>query len=398
MPITLHDIKKAAERIAPYVIHTDVTRMALPFGGELFIKMENLQLTGAFKVRGAANCILQFDEKRRQAGALAASAGNHAQGVARAAREQGIRCTIVMPKSAPLSKIAATEALGARVILAGDNYDEACARALELAQETGATFVHPFNDESVIAGQGTLGLEILEDLPGVGQVLVPVGGGGLAAGVAIAIKSIDPAVRVIGVEPSAAASMSASLRAGYPITLPQVNTIADGIAVKTPGELTYRYCEKYLDDVVTVDDDDIAKAVLHLMEKAKIVSEGAGAAGVAAALAEKVALRPDRPTLALLSGGNIDVTMIARIIDKGLIRAGRKAIIDTQMADKPGQLKRLIAMIGDSGANIVSVHHDRIRPDMPIGESAVSVEIETRDRDHVREIRTVLSENGYRVQ
>ena len=397
MSITLKDVQDAKVRIAPYVRRTDITQMTLPSGGELFIKLENLQATGAFKVRGAANCILQLSDEQKRAGVLAASAGNHAQGVARAARELGLHCTIVMPAGAPLSKIAATEHYGAKVVLFGETYDDACAHALELVERTGATFIHPFNDERVIAGQGTLGLEVLEDLPSVGQVLVPLGGGGLAAGVALAIKSIDPTVKVYGVEPATAASMQASLKAHRIVTLASAATIADGIAVKTPGELTFQYCQEYLDGVLTVDDDDIAKAILHLLEKSKIVSEGAGAAGVAAVMAGKLPLLPDRATLAILSWGNIDVTMVSRIIDKGLIRAGRKAIIDTELTDKPGQLVRFLSCISSTGANIVSVQHNRMRPDMGVGSSAVSVELETRDRQHVFEIKALLEDAGYRL-
>lgn len=397
MAVTLQDIMAARERIAPYVRHTDVTQMSLPRGGELLMKLENLQATGAFKVRGAANCLLQLSDEQKAAGVLAASAGNHAQGVARAAREMKLNATIVMPKAAPLSKIAATEHFGAKVVLYGENYDEACAYALNMAEESGATFIHPFNDERVIAGQGTLGLEIMEDVPDVGQILVPVGGGGLIAGIALAVKSVDPTIKVIGVEPKNAASMQSSLVAGRLVTLASAVTIADGIAVKTPGELTFELCRKYVDEIVTVDDDDIAKAILHLLEKGKIVSEGAGAAGVAAMLSGKVPLLEAAPTVALLSGGNIDVTMVARIIDKGLIRAGRKALIDTDVPDKPGQLAKLLALISTTGANIVSVQHDRIRPQMEIGMSAISVELETRDRNHVFEIKSLLEESGYRL-
>ncbi len=397
MSITLEQIREARVRIAPYVRHTDMTQMTLPNGGELLIKMENLQATGAFKVRGAANCILQLTDGQKKAGVLAASAGNHAQGVARAARELGIAATIVMPEGAPLSKIAATERYGARVVLYGANYDDACAYALELVERTGATFIHPFNDEQVIAGQGTLALEILEDVPNVGQILVPVGGGGLISGIAIAIKNIDPTIRVIGVEPSTAASMQASLKAHRAVTLASAATIADGIAVKTPGDLTFRYCQEYLDDVVTVDDDEIAKAILHLLEKGKIVSEGAGAAGVAAMHAGKVQLLEDRSTVAVLSGGNIDVTMVARIIDKGLMQAGRKTIINTELTDKPGQLVKLLSSISATGANIVTVEHDRIRPDMSVSASAVRVELETRDRQHIFEIKALLEDQGYRL-
>lgn len=396
MPIALDDIRAAKERIAPYVRRTDLTQMMLPDGGELYIKLENLQYTGAFKVRGAFNCILQLTEEQKKAGVLAASAGNHAQGVARAARELSLDCTIVMPSGAPLSKIAATEHYGANVVLYGNSYDDACAHALQLVKKTGATFIHPFNDERVIAGQGTLGIEILEDIK-AGQILVPLGGGGLASGIAIAAKGIDPTVRVIGVEPQSAASMRSSIQAQRIVTLASANTIADGIAVKTPGELTYPLCRDYLDEVVTVDDDDIAKAILHLLEKCKIVSEGAGAAGVAAMLSKKVAPLPDRPTVALLSGGNIDVTMVARIIDKGLIRTGRKTLIRTTLTDKPGQLVKLLSMISTTGANIVTVQHDRMAADMNVTESAVSIELETRDRRHVFEIRSTLEDAGYKL-
>jgi len=397
MSISILDIQQARQRIAPYVVHTDLTAMALPGGGELTIKMENLQATGAFKVRGAANCLLQLSEEQKKAGVLAASAGNHAQGVARSAREMGLSCTIVMPQGAPISKILATEQYGAKVVLHGAVYDDAYAHALMLSKETGATFIHPFNDEKVIAGQGTIGLEILEDMPNVGQVLVPVGGGGLAAGVALAIKSLRPDVKVYGVEPVGAASMKASLQADRVVTLASAVTIADGIAVKTPGDLTFALCNQYLDGVITVEEDDIAKAILHLLEKAKIVSEGAGAAPVAAMMAGKLPLMDDRPTVAVLSGGNIDVTMVSRIIDKGLIRAGRKAMIHSVLSDKPGQLAKFVSLLAGTGANIVSVQHDRTRPDMDLGCSAISVEIETRDRQHVFAIKAMLEEAGYPI-
>ena len=397
MSITLNDVRLAQERITPYIRRTDIAHVALPLGGELHIKLENLQYTGAFKIRGAFNCMLQLTQEQRSAGVLAASAGNHAQGVARAANALGLNCTIVMPTGAPLSKITATEQYGAKVVLHGNTYDDACAHALQLVEESGATFIHPFNDERVIAGQGTLGLEILEDLPKAGQILVPLGGGGLAAGVAIAAKAIDPTVRVIGVEPKNAASMRASVDAGRIVTLASSNTIADGIAVKTPGDITYSLCRDYLDDIVMVDEDDIARSILYLLEKCKIVSEGAGAAGVAAMLAGKVQLLCDRPTVALLSGGNIDVTMVARIIDKGLIRTGRKTLIRTTISDKPGQLVKLLSIISTTGANIVAIQHDRMAADMNVTESAVELELETRDRRHVFEILSTLEDAGYKL-
>ncbi len=397
MPITLHDVRLAHERILPYIRRTDIAQVALPLGGELHIKLENLQYTGAFKLRGAFNCMLQLTEEQKQAGVLAASAGNHAQGVARAANALGLNCTIVMPTGAPLSKITATEQYGAKVVLFGSTYDDACSHALQLVEETGATFIHPFNDERVIVGQGTLALEILQDLPKAGQILVPLGGGGLAAGIAIAAKELDPTVRVIGVEAKNAASMRASVDAGRIVTLASSNTIADGIAVKTPGDVTYPLCRDYLYDIFTVDEDDIARSILYLLEKCKIVSEGAGAAGVAAMLAGKVQLLCDRPTVALLSGGNIDVTMVARIIDKGLIRTGRKTLIRTTISDKPGQLVKLLSIISTTGANIVAIQHDRMAADMNVTESAVELELETRDRRHVFEILSTLEDAGYKL-
>ncbi|MDL2218094.1 threonine ammonia-lyase [Christensenellaceae bacterium OttesenSCG-928-M15] len=396
MAVTIADIQKAYERIRPYIRKTDVTQITMPKGGELYIKLENLQFTGAYKIRGAFNCMLQLNEKQKQAGVLAASAGNHAQGVARAARELALRATIVMPKGAPLSKIAATERYGAKVILHGDSYDDACAHALELAAQTGKTFIHPFDDERIIAGQGTLGIEILDQID-AGTVLVPVGGGGLASGVSTALKALKKNIRVIGVEPENAASMSSSIRARRIITLPSSNTIADGIAVKTPGELTYPLCRDLLDEVVTVDEGEIANAILFLLEKGKIVSEGAGAATIAAVFSGKTPLDDKKPTVAVLSGGNIDVTMVSRIIDKGLIRSGRKTLISTQVGDKPGQLVRLLELISSTGANIVTVQHSRIDPHLNVTDSAVSVEIETRDKQHVFEIRNTLEDEGYRL-
>lgn len=395
MSVTLDDIKKAEKRIQPYIRHTDVTRMVYE-GRELYIKLENLQITGAYKVRGAFNRMLQLSESERKKGVLAASAGNHAQGVALAAKTLGIKCTIVMPLNAPLQKIAATEGYGAKVVLFGATYDDACAHALELVEKTGAIFIHPFNDERVIAGQGTVALELLEDIH-PGTVLVPVGGGGLASGIAVALKSIDPTIRVIGVEPASAASMSGSVKAGRIITLASSATIADGIAVKTPGSITFEMCRNYLDDIITVEDNLIASTILLLMEKSKIVSEGAGAAPVAAFIAGMKNEQPsERPTVAILSGGNIDATMLSRIIEKGLVWAGRKIILKTELSDKPGFLARLLTILSQTGANIVSIQHDRALPDT-VTSAAVILELETRDMEHVREIKTLLSEEGYRL-
>lgn len=396
MSVSFEDVEAAASRISPYIHLTDITQMPLPGKKDkLFIKTENLQVTGSFKVRGAFNRILQLTEDEKSKGVLAASAGNHAQGVALAAQTLEIPCTIVMPRTAPLSKIAATESYGAKVVLFGEVYDDAFNHALEIQEKTGATFVHPFDDEAVIAGQGTIGLEILRQLPKVEQVVVPIGGGGLAAGIALTVKTANPSIKVIGVEPKNAASMLASFKSRHPVTLASATTIADGIAVKTPGNLTYGICCKNIDEIVTVEDDDIANTILYLLEKTKIVSEGAGAATVAAALMGKIALNV--PTVAVLSGGNIDVTVVARIIDKGLLKAGRKFILFTLVADRPGQLAALLALVSGTGANVVMINHDRLAPFAPIGSTMIKLELETRDRQHVYEIRSLLEDNGYKI-
>lgn len=389
IPLTLDDVKQAAQRLEPYIRRTAVTTLSLPNSKQnVFVKMENLQITGSFKVRGAMNRVLNLTQEERMRGVLAASAGNHAQGVALAAEQCGVPCTIVMPKTAPLSKIAATRDLGANVVLYGEVYDEACFYAYSIAEKSGAVFIHPFNDAFVIAGQGTIGLEILEKHPEIKQVIMPVGGGGLAAGIALTLKSIDPSIRVIGVEPKQAASMKECFSANRVVTLATVSTMADGIAVKTPGELTYAIFRKHMDNIVTVDDGEIANTILYLLEKAKIVSEGAGAAAIAAALSGKIDL--SIPTMAVLSGGNIDVTMIERIIDKGMAKQGRKLALITFIPDKPGHLNRVLGIISETGANIVSINHDRIATDVELGWSMVKFELETRDRNHEYEIRSAL--------
>ena len=390
MDITLSDIKAARRRISPYIHETDITSVTMP-NGTLYVKAENLQKTGSFKVRGATNKILQLSYEQKMRGVLAASAGNHAQGVAIAARNAGIACTIVMPKNAPLSKISATREYGATVVLEGDGYDDAYAHALKIEAQTGAVFIHPFDDYDVIAGQGTIGLEILDEHPTVEQILIPIGGGGLAAGVAFAVKSINPNIRVIGVEPTQAASMHKSLTQGKITTLASALTMADGIAVKTPGIITYALCKQYVDEIVEVSEDEIAAAILYLLEKAKIVSEGAGAAAVAAAISAKIT--PNLDTVAILSGGNIDVTLISQIIDKGLMQAGRKVVIKVLLGDRPGQLVRLLEIISNTGANIVSIRHDRMHTSAPINYTVVDVVLETRNRDHISEIYEAVGKN-----
>ncbi len=394
--VTPGDVRVAMERIAPHIHRTDVAEVALPDGGTLLVKAESLQTTGSFKARGAFNRMLMLSDDERAHGVIAASAGNHAQGVAKAAKRLGVDCTIVMPKNAPLMKIAAVEGYGAHIILHGEVYDDAYAHAIDLRNATGATFIHPFDDAAIVAGQGTIALEIAQQAPDLEMLLVPVGGGGLAAGVALAMHELMPACKVYGVEPEGAASMLASFKAGRPVTLASAATIADGIAVKTPGDLTYALCREYLKGVVTVDDGEIASAMLYLLERAKIVTEGAGAASFAAALYGRAPIK-GRKTMALLSGGNIDSTMIARIIDKGLVKAGRKMSVKVLVLDRPGQLGALLDVVSETGANVVAVSHDRLRADVAIGSTVVELELETRDRAHALLLRTILSERDYRI-
>ena len=318
-----------------------------------------------------------------------------AQGVALAARAFGVSATIVMPAGAPLSKVKATRELGANVVLHGSVYDDAYAEACRIQQETGATFIHPFDDPMVIAGQGTIGLEIMDDLPDVDTIVVPIGGGGLASGVASAVKMLHPNVRVIGVQAAGAAGMKASIEAGHVVSLDAAKTIADGIAVKKPGELTFALCSKYLDEIVTVDDDEIAQAILFLMERGKMVAEGAGAAPVAAIMNRKFDV--SGKVAAVISGGNIDVTMISRIIEKGLLRAGRMTKLRILMQDRPGQLEMASRIIAAEGANVMVVHHDRTDVDLDIRDAILEITMETQDREHAQRVIDALRASGFKV-
>nr|CAD67960.1 putative threonine dehydratase catabolic [Thermotoga sp. RQ2] len=397
--ITLEDIKEA-QRTLKNVVH----RTALAYssvlsevtGGEIYLKMENLQKTGSFKIRGAYNKIAHLSEEERKRGVVAASAGNHAQGVALAAQIFGIHATIVMPKYAPLSKITKTRNLGAQVILEGNIFDEAYEAALRIQEKTGAVFVHPFNDPHVIAGQGTIGLEIMEDLPDVEVVVVPVGGGGLISGVSVAIKSMNPEVKVIGVQTENMPSMIASLRRGRAERVEGKPTLADGIAVKKPGDLTFELVKKYVDEMVVVNEEEIADAILFLLEQAKVVAEGAGAVGVAAVL-NKLDVKGKKVAI-VISGGNIDVNMIDRIINKGLVKSGRKVFIETFVMDRPGALKELLGIVAELGANVLSVFHNRSAKEVPIGFAKIELELETVDEKHVEEIERVLIAKGYEVR
>lgn len=365
-------------------------------GKNVYIKCENLQLTGAFKLRGAYNKLRTLSPEERERGVIACSAGNHAQGIALSATKLGIKSVICMPAGAPISKIEATRNYGAEVVLVPGVYDDAAAEAQRLCQEKGYTFAHPFNDPYVMAGQGTLGLEILEQLPEVEQIIVPIGGGGLIAGVACAVKHLKPSCRVIGVQAEGAASMWVSHNQGKITTLSSVSTIADGIAVKVPGDLTFALCEQYVDEIVTVRDSEIAAAIVALMEDQKIVSEGAGATTVAAVLFGKVSAA-DKKTVCLVSGGNVDVTMLSRIITNGLTKSGRIMNLTTKVVDKPGELNHLLTVLADTGANIISVHHDREDQHSEVTACVVNLSLETRDRRHADEIRAMLNAKGYPV-
>ena len=397
MSVTLGMILEARERLKGVAQRTGMVQFKAlsDESSQVYLKTEDLQNTGSFKVRGAYIKIASLSEEERACGVIASSAGNHAQGVALAAKAFGVPATIVMPAGAPLSKVKATRELGANVVLHGTVYDDAYDEACRLQKETGATFIHPFDDPMVIAGQGTIGVEIMDDLPDVNTIVVPIGGGGLASGVAAAVKMLHPHVRVIGVQAAGAAGMKASLDAGHIVELPSAKTIADGIAVKRPGENTFELCRQYLDQVVTVDDDEIAQAILFLMERGKMVAEGAGAAPVAAILNRKFDVTGK--VAAVISGGNIDVTMLSRIIEKGLLRAGRVSKLRIILQDRPGQLEQVSRIIGGNGANVMAIHHDRTDVDLDIRDAILEITMETQDREHAQRIIAALREAGFNV-
>lgn len=369
---------------------------ALSTGADVYLKTENLQNTGSFKLRGAYYKISQLTEEEKARGVIACSAGNHAQGVALAATQAGIKSLICLPAGAPISKVEATKSYGAEVCLVPGVYDDAYARALELQKEHGYVFIHPFDDPKVIAGQGTVGLEILEQMPDVNAVVVPIGGGGLISGVAFAIKTLRPDVKVFGVQSSGAPSMASSLKEGKLCHLNDVSTIADGIAVKEPGVNTFEMCNKYVDEVVTVSDDEIAAAILTLIEKQKVVAEGAGAVAVAAVMFNKLPVEGLR-TVCIVSGGNIDVNTLNRVITRGLAKSGRNHTFIIDLADKPGQLSGVCSVIGNHGGNIISVTHERINTSTAINGCTIRIEVETRDAKHIKELAEELDKAGFIV-
>ena len=361
-----------------------------------YLKADCLQKTGAFKLRGAYYKLSTLTDEEKARGVIACSAGNHAQGVAFAARDMGIPATICIPAGAPLSKIEATRSYGANVVLVPGVYDDAHAEAVRLRDEQGLTFIHPFDDERVMAGQGTIGLEIAEQLPDVDAVLVPIGGGGLIAGVASALRQLKPACRIIGVQAAGAASMADSLRAGHILTLPEVHTVADGIQVKTPGEKTFAICREAVDEVVTVGEAEIASAILTVLERQKLMVEGAGAVGVAAAMYGELDLR-GKTVCALLSGGNLDVTMLERIITRGLAREGRTVGFSTVLPDRPRALAGLLGIVSELGANVLEVSRERSSLKADLGSTVVHLLVETRNRAHVDELFDALHREGYQL-
>ena len=363
----------------------------------IFLKPENLQVTGSFKVRGAGFKISQLTDEEKARGVIACSAGNHAQGVALAARRYGIPALICMPSGAPISKVEATREMGAEICLVPGVYDDAYAKARQLNEEKNMTFIHPFDDEMVIAGQGSVGMEILNENPDIDVIFVPIGGGGLIAGLAYAVKNLRPQCRIIGVQAAGAPSMAESLKEGKIITLSSVDTVADGIKVKTPGDLTFDMCQEYVDEVVTVSEGEIASAILTVLEKQKLVAEGAGAVGIAAAMYHKVNTE-GKTVCALLSGGNVDVTMLERILTRGLAKEGRTVSFSTVLPDQPHALASFLEVVSSLGANVLDVNHERRNTKAAIGSCVVNLSLETRDKAHIQEIFGSLRRKGYVVE
>ncbi|HEY5056374.1 MAG TPA: threonine ammonia-lyase [Acidobacteriaceae bacterium] len=410
MSVTLGDVVAARERLRGAIYESPCPHSVMLSeltGQQVFLKLENLQMTGSFKERGALNRIAQLTAEQAARGVIAASAGNHAQGVAYHAAKRGIRSLIVMPLATPLVKVTATRGFGAEVVLHGANYDEAFAEAMRLCAEQELTFIHPFDDAAVMAGQGTIGLELLEQVPDLEAVVIPVGGGGLIAGVACAVKEQrarekGPEVRIIGVQTERIPSMAAAMKAQHPVTLEPATTIADGIAVRRAGDLTLPLVERYVDEMVTVDEDEIAAAILMLLEREKTLAEGAGAAPLAALLQRRTSLRSAPAGLkgarvaVLVGGGNIDVTLLSRIIERGLVQDGRLIRLRIYLLDRPGALHELTRLLAEHRANIVDTLHNRAYYGVNLGDTAIDITLETRGREHVEEILTALTMEGYR--
>ena len=395
--LTLDKIFQASVVLKDIVRSTSiVSTSGITDNCELFLKPENLQYTGSFKLRGSGYKIAMLSDEEKAKGVIACSAGNHAQGVALAASKCGIKSLICIPDSAPISKVEATKGYGAEVCLVNGCYDDAYKRALELKDEMGYTFVHPFDDEDVIAGQGTVGLEIVNEFADVDAVIVPIGGGGLISGVAYAIKALKPSIKVYGVQAQGAPSMYNSVKHGNIECLKSVSTIADGIAVKQPGEHTYELIKDYVDDIALVTDDEISSAILALIEKQKMIAEGAGAVSVAAAMFNKFPIQ-GKKVVSLVSGGNIDVSILSRVIERGLMKSGRETSLLIELIDKPGQLKDVSRIIADLGGNVTSVHHERNGATSDVNGCYLRIDMETRNYEHVQEITKALKNEGFKL-
>ena len=399
--LSLADIREARERVSGVARHTPLERsrsFSEMSGADLHLKLENFQRTGAFKIRGAMNRIQTLSDAEREAGVVTASAGNHAQGVALAASRAGVDATVVMPRFAPVSKVKATRGYGASVRLEGVDYDEAQAYAHRLEREEGRTYVHAFDDPVVMAGQGTLGLEIVDDCPDLDTVVVPIGGGGLISGVAVAIKEQLPDVRVVGVQAEGAASAAKSLEAGEVTEIDSVDTIADGIATRSVGEETLAVMQEYVDEVVTVDDREIALALTLLLERAKTLVEGAGAVALAAVLSDAFEYDDGETVVAALCGGNIDLNRLGTVIRRGLVQMGRYLKITIDLKDRPGELERVSSIVARTGANVYAVHHDRTSRDVAVNAAELELELETDDAEHAADIVDALEAEGYEVE
>lgn len=395
--ITLDRIYHARYVLKQVIRETDVIYAPkLNTDSEIWLKTENLQITGSFKVRGAYYRMSRLSDEEKAKGVIACSAGNHAQGVALAAAKNGIKSIICLPDGAPISKVEATKSYGAEVCLVKGVYDDAYAEALRQCDEHGYTFIHPFDDENVIAGQGTIGLELIEQIPDLDAVIVPIGGGGLISGIAFALKSLNPKIKVYGVQAAGAPSMYKSVKDGGIQRLDSVSTIADGIAVKEPGVNTFEIVSKYVDDIVTVSDDEISAAILALMEQQKLVSEGAGAVPVAAAMFNKVPVK-GKKVVCLVSGGNIDVTILSRVIKRGLLMTGRNITLTIELFDKPGQLMDVSRIIAELGGNVISIHHERANEGSAVNGCYLRLVLETRNYEHIEEIRSALRDYGFKI-
>ncbi len=395
--LTLDTIYKASHVLKEVIRKTDLIKAPkINPDADVYLKTENLQVTGSFKVRGAYYKISTLSAEEREKGVIACSAGNHAQGVALAATKAGIKSLICLPDGAPISKVEATKGFGAEVCLVPGVYDDAYNKALQLRDEKGYTFIHPFDDENVIAGQGTIGLELLEQLPDMDAVVVPVGGGGLISGVAFAIKQLNPKIKVYGVQAAGAPSMYNSVKDGKIERLESVATLADGIAVKEPGENTFELVSKYVDEIVTVTEDEISGAILSLIEQQKLIAEGAGAVSVAAVMFDKIPVK-GKKVVCLVSGGNIDVTILNRVIRRGLVKSGRASLLTIELVDKPGQLVGVSKIIADLGGNVTAVHHERADANANINGCFLRIQLETRNFEHLEQIRRTLTEKGFKI-